>query len=53
MENITIKINGREVSAPQGSTILEAARLAQIEIPTYVTSKKSMRSAPAVCVWWK
>ena len=34
MENITIKINGREVSAPQGSTILEAARLAQIEIPT-------------------
>ena len=48
MENITIKINGREVSAPQGSTILEAARLAQI-----VTSKKSMRSAPAVCVWWK
>lgn len=34
MENITIKINGVEVSAPAGSTILEAARLAQIEIPT-------------------
>ena len=34
MENITIKINGVEVSAPKGSTILEAARLAQIEIPT-------------------
>ena len=27
MENITIKINGMEVSAPKGSTILEAARL--------------------------
>ncbi len=27
MENITIKINGLEVSAPKGSTILEAARL--------------------------
>ncbi len=26
MENITIKINGQEVSAPAGSTILEAAR---------------------------
>ena len=34
MENITIKINGTEVSAPSGSTILEAARLANIEIPT-------------------
>lgn len=34
MENITIKINGMQVSAPKGSTILEAARLAHIEIPT-------------------
>ncbi|WP_026892188.1 NADH-dependent [FeFe] hydrogenase, group A6 [Lacrimispora aerotolerans] len=34
MENITIKINGLDVSAPAGSTILEAARLAHIEIPT-------------------
>ena len=34
MENVTIKINGMEVSAPKGSTILEAARLAHIEIPT-------------------
>lgn len=34
MENITIKINGMDVSAPAGSTILEAARLAQVEIPT-------------------
>lgn len=34
MENITIKINGIDVSAPKGSTILEAARIAHIEIPT-------------------
>ena len=34
MENVTIKINGLEVSAPAGSTILEAARSAGIEIPT-------------------
>ena len=27
MENINIKINGMDVSAPAGSTILEAARL--------------------------
>ena len=34
MENINIKINGMEVSAPAGSTILEAARIAGIDIPT-------------------
>ena len=34
MENVNIKINGIAVSAPKGSTILEAARLAHIEIPT-------------------
>lgn len=34
MGDITIKINGMDVTAPVGSTILEAARLAHIEIPT-------------------
>lgn len=34
MANINVKINGREVSAPAGSTVLEAARLAGIKIPT-------------------
>lgn len=34
MENIKMKINGVEVLAPAGSTILEAARYANIEIPT-------------------
>lgn len=34
MSDITLKINNVEVSAPEGSTILEAARLAHIEIPT-------------------
>ncbi len=34
MANINLKINGMAVSAPAGSTILEAARLANIEIPT-------------------
>ncbi|MCD8156456.1 MAG: [FeFe] hydrogenase, group A [Clostridiales bacterium] len=34
MEYVKVKINGVEVSAPAGSTILEAARLANIEIPT-------------------
>jgi len=34
MENINVKINGVNVSAPKGSTILQAARIAGIHIPT-------------------
>ncbi len=34
MEQYTIKINGIEVTAPKGTTILEAARMAGITIPT-------------------
>ncbi len=34
MEYVNMKINGMDISAPEGSTILEAARLANIEIPT-------------------
>jgi len=34
METVNIKINGREYAVPQGSTVLEAARIANIEIPT-------------------
>ena len=34
MADVNIKINGMNVTAPEGSTILEAARLAQIKIPT-------------------
>ncbi len=32
--NVRLTINGREVEAPQGTTILEAARIAGINIPT-------------------
>lgn len=34
MENVNIKINGMSLSVPKGSTILQAARYAGIEIPT-------------------
>ena len=34
MENLNVIINGVEVSVPKGSTILEAARIANIDIPT-------------------
>ena len=34
MEMVNIKINGMPLSVPAGSTILEAARMHGIEIPT-------------------
>ena len=34
METVKIKINGMSVEVPKGSTILEAAKLANIDIPT-------------------
>ena len=66
MENLNIKINGVAVSAPKGSTILEAARIAGIEIPTLcylkdineigacricVVEVKGARSLVASCVY--
>jgi predicted molibdopterin-dependent oxidoreductase YjgC len=32
--DVTLTINGKKVAAPQGSTILEAARLAGVNVPT-------------------
>ncbi|MDE6035551.1 MAG: [FeFe] hydrogenase, group A [Ruminococcus sp.] len=40
MENITVKINGAEISVPKGTTVLEAAHMAGIEIPTLCYMKK-------------
>ena len=34
MENVNVKINGRDYSVPADSTVLEAARYAGIDIPT-------------------
>ncbi len=51
MENVTIKINGMEVSAPAGSTILEAARIAGIDIPTLCFLKEANEiGACRICV---
>ena len=40
MENVTIKINGVETSVPAGTTILKAAHMANIEIPTLCFMKE-------------
>ncbi|MBO5199083.1 MAG: iron hydrogenase small subunit [Lachnospiraceae bacterium] len=66
METVNIKINGMAVAAPKGSTILEAARYAGIDIPTLcylkdinaigacricVVEVKGARSLVASCVY--
>lgn len=66
METVNIKINGVEIAAPKDSTIIEAARLANIEIPTLcylkdvneigacrmcVVEVKGARSLVAACVY--
>ena len=50
MENINLKINGLDVSAPAGSTILEAAHLAGIKIPTLCYLKEINEITPVPLV---
>lgn len=66
MSEVNVKINGREYSVPAGSTILQAARIAGIDIPTLcflkdineigacricVVEVKGARSLVASCVF--
>ena len=66
MENVNIKINGMSLSVPKNSTILEAARMNGIDIPTLcylkdinaigacricVVEVKGARSLVAACVY--
>ena len=51
MDMITLKINGISVSVPKGSTVLDAARVAGIEIPTLCFMKeKNEIGACRICV---
>ena len=51
MEMVNLKINGIAVSVPKGSTILEAARKAGVEIPTLCFMKdKNEIGACRICV---
>ncbi len=51
MEMVNVKVNGIAVSVPKGSTILEAARVAGVEIPTLCFMKeKNEIGACRICV---
>ena len=51
MDMINLKINGIAVSVPKGSTVLEAARVAGVEIPTLCFMKeKTEIGACRICV---
>ncbi len=45
---VTLTINGRKIEAPEGTTILEAARSADIKIPTLCTLPE-IHHAPGAC----
>ena len=66
MENVNIKIDGIEISVPRDYTVLQAARMANIQIPTLcyleginkigacricVVEIKGARSLQAACVY--
>ena len=66
MENVTLKINGREITVPANYTVLQAAREAGIDIPTLcylkdvsqtgscrmcVVEVKGARNLQAACVY--
>ena len=51
MEMLTVTVNGIAVSVPKGATILEAARVAGVEIPTLCYMKeKNEIGACRICV---
>ncbi len=51
MDMLNVKINGIAVSVPKGSTVLEAARVAGVEIPTLCFMKeKNEIGACRICV---
>ena len=51
MDMINVKINGIAVSVPKGSTVLEAARIAGVEIPTLCFMKeKNEIGACRICM---
>ena len=50
MNTVNLKINNIPVVAPEGATILEAAHLVGIRIPTAI-SRRSTPSAPAASAY--
>ena len=50
---INLTIDGLNVSVPEGTTILEAARTAGIDIPTLCFLKILMKLEIVECVLWK
>ena len=49
---VTLTIDGREVSAAEGSTIWEAAKAAGIDIPVLCHDERYNPVESAGCAWW-
>lgn len=51
MSNVNLKVNGIEVSVPQGTTVMQAAKLAGVEIPSLCFLKEvSAIASCRICV---
>ncbi len=50
---VNLTIDGKSVNAPEGSTILEAAREVGIHIPTLCWLEKYLRLEPVGSVLWR
>lgn len=51
MQMVNLTIDGKQIQAPAGSSVLEAARSAGIYIPTLCYHRTCVRRVPAACAW--
>jgi NADH-quinone oxidoreductase subunit G len=49
---ISLKIDGRAVSVPEGTLIVDAAKMAGITFRSFATTPRWNRWACAACAWW-
>ena len=53
MSDVKVTIDNMEVNVPEGSTLLEAAHIAGVDIPTLCYLKDVMKSVHVECVYVK
>ena len=48
---VNIKIDGRTVQAPEGSSVMESFQKLRLEIPTLCYHRELSPGGPAGCAW--
>ena len=52
-EPVKLTIDGKAVTAPPGTLVIDAAKAAGIEIPAFCYYEGLRTRRPAACAWWK